>query len=112
MAKFIFNLESAVLKTVKKPLEKIMDDLYFEIRKKSPVRTGKYIASHRNLWIREQNGMLIWTIQSDWEYVERVEYGFRRWPVNWHLYNSEIYRSRWAETYQRALAKIKKNLWI
>ena len=49
MAKFVFNLESAVLKAVKKPLEKIMDDLFFEIRKKSPVRTGKYIASHRNL---------------------------------------------------------------
>jgi hypothetical protein len=49
MAQYIFNLENAVLKAVKKPLSKIMDDLYFEIRKKSPVRTGKYIGSHRNL---------------------------------------------------------------
>jgi hypothetical protein len=50
------------------------------------------------------------TIRNEVEYAERVEYGFRKRNVNWHMSDGTIYHDRGANTYARAIAKIKQNL--
>ena len=51
------------------------------------------------------------TIENDVEYAERVEKGFRKSPVNWHIDDRrQIYVSVGADVYAKTLAKAKDSL--
>lgn len=98
-------IEEQAIQAVKWTIE----ELYVEIQKKSPVRTWKYLSQHRILWIRKEWNRIIWEITNEGEYPEKVEFWWRKTAVNWHMHDWSIFHNKWAQTYQRALAKVKSN---
>lgn len=102
------NLKKNVLKEAVSSVIDTTSMTYWDIRKFSPIKTWKYASGHRNKWIRITKTQVIWEIENVWEYPEKVEKGWRKTPVNWHLQNIwQIYYSRGANVYQKALAKNK-----
>lgn len=111
MTKYELNIDSLknkLLKSVVPVVKWIVDELYLEIQINSPVDTWTYLSQHRNEWVTVENGMVVWRVSNEWDYSEKVEFGWRKTAVNWHLKNWTIYVSKWAETYEKSLLKIKK----
>lgn len=96
-------------------VHKTTDQLYLEVQKLSPIRTGEYASWHRNMWVRIVWDQCIWEIKNTGSYPERVEFWFWKWgwiwnrqtAVNWHLRNGTIYHDKWAHTYKKSLLKVK-----
>lgn len=114
MAKFYsFNIEKVKKQYINIAIpimEKACDDLYSEIQENSPVDTGYYLSKHIHKWVRQEWNTLIAEVENIGKYPEKVEGGWRKTPVNWHLRNWKIYNSIGAETYQNSLNKVWKNL--
>lgn len=85
------------------------NELYMEILKNSPVDTWTFIQQNRNMWVKQEWNTIIWRIENEWEYSEKVEWGWRKTPVNWHLRDWSIYFDIWAMPFERSIAKIEKN---
>ena len=84
--------------------------VYSDIRQFSPIDTWRYLSGHRHKWVRLEQNRVVWEIENVGAYPERVEKWFRKTPVNWNLRNLwQIYYSKWANVYQKALAKNKDN---
>jgi hypothetical protein len=75
--------------------------------RKTPVDTWTYLKQNKKRPIRIENDKVIGEVVNEWEYSERVEYGFRSTAVNWHMNDGTIFRNIWANTYQRAILKVK-----
>jgi hypothetical protein len=102
------NLKKNVLKDISRTVSKVTNMVYQDIIELSPIDTWEYLSNHKNMGIRIEKTRVIWTIENVWEYTERVEKGFRKTPVNWHLLNIwQIYYSRGANVYEKAIAKNK-----
>ncbi len=85
------------------------NEVYFEILKNSPVDTGTFIGQNRNEWVKQEWDTITWKVSNEWEYSEKVEWGWRKTPVNWHRNDWTIYNSIWANTYELSVAKVKQN---
>lgn len=108
------NLEKNIKKRNLERAEKITtqttQDVFIDIRLFSPIDTWKYLSGHRNKGVMVEKNRIIWEIENIWAYPERVEKWFRKVPVNWHLQNLwQIYFSKGANVYQKALEKNKDN---
>lgn len=90
---------------------KATDALHADAKFFSPVDTGAYKAGHRNLGVVTQGNLVIGTVENEMEYAERVEDGFRKTPVNWHIDDRrQIYVSKGADVYKKSLAKASETL--
>lgn len=118
MTNYKITAESLIKQTMtmkRKRMESATNALFLAVRMYSPVRTGTYIGSHRNMGVRQDEFRLIWEVTNEWPYPERVEYGFwkggriggRLTSVRWHLLNGQIYVDKGSHTYQKALLQIK-----
>ena len=111
MTKYELNIESLkwkLLKSVVPVVKQLTDELYLEIQTNSPVDTGTYLWQHRNEWVTIEWNKVIWKVSNQWDYPEKVEFGWRKTAVQWHLKNGTIYVSKGAETYEKSLLKIKQ----
>ena len=118
MTNFKITAESLIKQTItmkRKRMETATNALFLAVRMLSPVRTGTYIGSHRNLGVRQEGNRLIGEVSNEWPYPERVEYWFwkggriggRLNSVRWHLMNWQIYVDKGSHAYQKALLQIK-----
>lgn len=103
---------NATKKNVKPILEEVLNEALLDFQKNAPVKTGEYQKSIINLWVTEYPDKLVWTIISNDEKAENVEYGWRKTPVNWHLASWSIKTSKWAWVFQIGTIKAWENLRI
>jgi len=102
------NIKKKTLKQTVSAVSETTQDVYNDIKLYSPIDTGTYLKWHRNRWITIKGNRVVWIVENLWDYVERVESGFRKNSVNWHLKNLwQIYTSKWADVYWKATAKNK-----
>ena len=95
------------------------DELFFKIRRWSPVRSWVYLKGHRKLALRIKWNLVEAEIDNIWAYPLSVEQWWRKTAVNWHLLDGRILRNKWAEVYKRATesmrwkvtANISKSIW-
>ena len=110
---FQINLEWLKKKLLNSTIEAVTDTtnaVYSDVRAYSPIDTGQYLSWHRNKGVRVEWNKVIWEVENNWEYSERVEEWFRKSPVNWRLANLwQIYYSKGANVYAKAIAKNKDN---
>ncbi len=115
MAKsFSFNIPlytKAVTDSLVWTVVDINNELYFEILKNSPVDTWEFIQNNRNEWVRQEWSTIIWKISNEGEYPEKVEWGWRKTPVNWHLRSWEVYFDIWAHPFEKSLKKVEQNFY-
>jgi hypothetical protein len=79
------KLKKRLLTNQRGILEDATNELYIEIQQNSPVDTGYYLSKHRNKGVRYEEGKMIGEVENIGDYSEKVEEGWRRTPVNWHL---------------------------
>ena len=109
------NLEEKAKQKTQKEVFDIVDDvtnwLFLDTIQNSPVRTWKFAQWNKNLWTRQEWDLIIWTVENEVEYAERVEDWFRGYPVNWNLaYIWSTYYSIWADVYHKSTENAKKRL--
>lgn len=109
------NLEEKAKQKTQKEVFDIVDDvtnwLFLDTIQFSPVRTWKFAQSNKNLWTIKEWDLIIWTVENEVEYAERVEDWFRSYPVNWHLaYIWSTYYSIGADVYHKSTENAKKRL--
>lgn len=91
-------------------VEETLKSVFIDIKLFSPIKTWKYASKHRYKWIKIEWNKVIWEIENNWEYSERVEEWFRKTAVNWNLKNLwQLYHSKWANVYAKAIEKNKNN---
>ena len=106
----IWSLKNKLLKNIVNIVIDVTSDVFSDVKKFSPIDTGKYVKSHRFLGVRIEWNKVIWAIANNMEYSEKVEFGWRKKPVNWHLRNlSSVYNSVWADVYKKAIENNKIN---
>jgi len=104
---------------IAKSIEKDQDDLYFKIRRGSPVDTGLYVKGHRKKAVRIKGTTVTAVIENAWPYPLKVEDWWRKTPVNWHLLDGRIIRQKGAKVYERAtdgmrgkvISNIRTSIW-
>lgn len=103
-------IEKQLIKDALPVMRKATDDLMFQVKLLSPVDTGKYLSSHRNLWVIQEWNKLKWAVWNIDDKAEKVEFWWRKTPVNWNRkIKWDIYTNVWANTYQLALEKVKRD---
>lgn len=110
--KFSFNIPLYTQAVTDRLVSAVVDttnEVYFEILKNSPVDTGKFIQDNRNEWVRQEWDTIIWRVTNEWEYSEKVEWWWRKTPVNWHLRSGQIYYDIWAHPFEKSLKKVEQN---
>lgn len=104
------NIKKRQLRESVNIVSETLSKTYSDIKLFSPIRTWKYLSWHRYKWVYLLKNKVIWEIENIWAYPERVEKWFRKVPVNWRLSNlGQIYFSKGANVYAKALAKNKDN---
>jgi hypothetical protein len=83
MGKFLNTLQQYSIQIARPIVTQTVDDLYLEVQKISPVRTGQYLSQHKREPIRVEGDEVIGAVSNAGEYPIRVEQGFRKTPVNW-----------------------------
>lgn len=115
MAKsFTFNIPlyvKAVSDSLVSTVVEINNEIYFEILKNSPVDTWKFLSQNRNEWVRQEWNIIIWRIINEWEYPEKVEWGWRKTPVNWHLRSWGVYFDIWAHPFEKSIKKVEEKFY-
>lgn len=102
------SLKKTVLNSYVKPVKEATNNLYIDIRKFSPIKTGRYRSWHKNLWVRVFKDKVVWTVENVWEYPQKIETGWKRKAVNWNLQSIwQIYHSVGANVYKKAVEKNK-----
>ena len=103
---FTDNIKRKWLSNVERVVNDVTDKVYLDVILNSPIKTWLYQRSHRNLWIQRTNNQVIWTVENQMRYSEKVELWWRRTAVNWHLYNVwQIYNSVGAHVYRKSVQK-------
>lgn len=119
--KFILGkkkLANDLLDTLKKPMEKSLDNLLDEIDLISPVDEWDYKRGHTNEWVTLQEDKIIWIISNESENAEKVEFWFWPWwkiwwretEVVWHPAKWPTFVWRWAKVYARAVDSTKRKI--
>ena len=103
-------LDEGFAEIAREEITRILDDLYWEIHKLSPIRSSHYISRHRKTPIVETAFEFRASIVNDSDYPWEVEEGWRKTAVNWHLQNGTIYRAKGAKVFERATEIINKTL--
>jgi len=102
------NLKQKVLESALMPVAETTNAVYWDVRLFSPIDTWDYVSGHRNKWVRMEKNRVIWEVENVGDHSERVESWFKKNAVNWHLKNLwQIYFSKWANVYWKAVAKNK-----
>jgi len=103
---FTENIKNKWLGNVERAVNDVTDKIYLDVILNSPVKTWAYQRSHRNLWTQRQGNMIIWTVENQMQYAEKVETWWRKRAVNWNLVNIwQIYNSVWANVYRKSVQK-------
>jgi hypothetical protein len=73
MGKFLNTLQEYSIQIAKPIITQTIDELYIEVQKISPVRTGQYLSQHRREPVRIEGDEIIGIVSNAGEYPIRVE---------------------------------------
>lgn len=93
-----------------KKVQEIQNEAYFDLFKSSPIRSGTYIDGLKKMPIIQWEWFVKTSIVNTASYSQKVEKGWRKTSVNWHLADGTIYRAKWAKVFEKAKKYLDKDL--
>lgn len=111
------NLWKFARKIARQYVEQKRDEIYENVRRFSPIRTGTYQEGHRKSDITETSDTVsarVYNVATSPDshttsYAYYIEYWWRSRPVNWHIADGSIYYAKGAHVYERAVRLAREN---
>lgn len=106
----MWKMKDTLLSEVKPRVIEASRILYQDIIPHSPVKTWQYKSTIRQKDIIQKWNTLTWWVENIWEYVEKVETGWRKKAVNWNLADWTIKTSKWANVFGDSVQRKQKTI--